>query len=982
MNLKICFNILSYLESLNFEPYFNEYAVRNTPTYLFLSYTLSNLVNLHAEDNKLYTKVLHIYNVLKYKLENTSGLIKSYKVSLNDLTSNLISVTDLNNLCLYYYTTRNTDDCQKRFPQFLVEQLKLYNFEQLFNISYEDIHSVTYNNSKYKLITDTLFFTWIYTEVLQQSTITLCDNSDLNYEKILNLARKYYQQTNNKTSNLFQLQCYLVTHVIFCESHFGSKSLRNTSSIYDNNYNYQKELDFIINNFNQVKNLKLWEILAEFVFSLQILFKFQINKEIEAVIDIGQNQLKNHAITENGDGTLLKWNNIGKKLETHEHMTYCALVALIPANYRHQFMIDSSKDFTLNPSVTLQKRLLSEGYLFIHGALNYNNCSTGRMLVIDHLNSMGLVQSNQASKATIKKNISGLTVDIKSGELIGDTLRNSDNSSEQIKAGWMKLFNNDLFKILHSSSTIQAIFAKIFPHHDIEIISGETWMRIKGKGGKTREHSDYAYERDNTKIFSNPMKHTGLSTSKDCSICDIESNQSILICDLCGKSFHYLCNLNQYKEAINYTDISTHTIHQSKISQTKDNGGCWNCYGCSNSTVKPIYTVWISLSDINENSNSSILQVIPKSHLLGEYGLPAKTHILKSNQHNVISDDLPSQYTAEYLKSNNFISPSSLRCGDIVLFNCSTIHRATINESDEFRLSIDVRVKLHERRNNSIHRPNLPVKSKIASVPRPKKLNLNTRYFNAVAELNRIIMTNQTYNYEDNPAASLDLLSNFSSFMQPFIAVIQSFQSKDNKQLLTESIEQFNSLLSQFKRLLFNTHKQLSIYNDMLSETNLRYIEPQIRFVRRDKSNNYKNCNNIIFDWSHKLIIDHNIPNKGIGVKAAVDIPAWSAIRFYGEVIDKNTMEQRLAKGQCKHVFKINQNKYLDGNPDLDYLPENMAIAALINEPGPDEIVNCRWSKQGTDIIVIPFPIAAEQELLIYYGPNYTRDYPLGSTKI
>jgi hypothetical protein len=314
MNLKICFNILNYWNHLISNQYSNEYAVRNTPTYLFLSYTLSNLVNLHAEDNKLYTKVLHIYNVLKYKLENTSGLIKSYKVSLNDLTSNLISVTDLNNLCLYYYTTRNTDDCQKRFPQFLVEQLKLYNFEQLFNISYEDIHSVTYNNSKYKLITDTLFFTWIYTEVLQQSTITLCDNSDLNYEKILNLARKYYQQTNNKTSNLFQLQCYLVTHVIFCESHFGSKSLRNTSSIYDNNYNYQKELDFIINNFNQVKNLKLWEILAEFVFSLQILFKFQINKEIEAVIDIGQNQLKNHAITENGDGTLLKWNNVGKKI--------------------------------------------------------------------------------------------------------------------------------------------------------------------------------------------------------------------------------------------------------------------------------------------------------------------------------------------------------------------------------------------------------------------------------------------------------------------------------------------------------------------------------------------------------------------------------------------------------------------------------------------------------------------------------------------
>ena len=977
MNLKICFNILNYWNHLISSQYSNEYAVRNTPTYLFLSYTLSNLVNLHAEDNKLYTKVLNIYDLLKYKLENTSSLIISYKVSLNDLTSSLISVTDLNNLCLYYYSTRNTDDCQKRFPQFLVEQLKLYNFEQLFNISYEDIHSVTYSNSKYKLITDTLFFTWIYTELLHQSTITLRDNSDLNYEKILNLAGKYYQQTNNKTSNLFQLQCYLVTHVIFCESHFGSKSLRNTSSIYHNDYYYQKELDFIINNFNQVKNLKLWEILAEFVFSLQILSKFQINKEIEALIDIGQNQLIKHAITENGDGTLLKWNNMGKKLETNEHMTYCALVALIPANYRHQFMIDSSMDFTLNPSVTLQNRLLSEGYLFIHGALNYNNCSTGRMLVIDHLNSMGLVQSNQASKATIKKNISGLTIDIKSGELIGDTLRNSYNSSEQIKTGWMKLFNNDLFKMLHSSSTIQAIFTKIFPHHDIEIISGETWMRIKGKGGKTREHSDYAYERDNTKIFSNPMKHS--STSKDCSICHIESNQSILICDWCGESFHYLCNLNQYKEAINYTDINTHTIHQSKISQTKDNGGCWHCCVCSNNTNKPVYTVWIALSDIHENSNSSILQVIPKSHLLGQYGLPAKTHLLKSNQHNVISDDLPSNYTAEYLKSNNFISPTSLRCGDIVLFNCSTIHRATINESDEFRISIDVRVKLRERRNNSIH-SDLPVKSPPFHKSKP---NLNTRYFNAVAELNRIIMTNPTYNnYEDNAAASLDLLMNFSSFMKPFIAVIQSFQSKDNKQLLTESIEQFNSLLSQFKRLLFNTHRQRSIYNDMVSETTLRYIEPQIRFIRRDKNNNYNNCNNIIFDWSHKLIIDHNIPNKGTGVRAAVDIPAWSAIRFYGEVIDKNTMEQRLAKGQCKHVFKINQNKYLDGNPDLNYLPKDMAIAALINEPGPDEMVNCRWSKQGTDIIVIPFPVAAEQELLIYYGPNYTRNYPLGSTKL
>jgi ectoine hydroxylase-related dioxygenase (phytanoyl-CoA dioxygenase family) len=143
----------------------------------------------------------------------------------------------------------------------------------------------------------------------------------------------------------------------------------------------------------------------------------------------------------------------------------------------------------------------------------------------------------------------------------------------------------------------------------------------------------------------------------------------LIRCSLCGLTVHGLC-----------------LAPPVALNSSPSDGDEWHCYSCRN-LPKPFWTCWIPLGDLVEKDGR--LALIPASHALGGYERPQPR-----------GEDvplLPGDYTPDYAKRAVWCTPSSMRMGDLILFNVRTVHAATRNDAHTFRLSIDTRVTTNER---------------------------------------------------------------------------------------------------------------------------------------------------------------------------------------------------------------------------------------------------------------------------------------------
>lgn len=207
-----------------------------------------------------------------------------------------------------------------------------------------------------------------------------------------------------------------------------------------------------------------------------------------------------------------------------------------------------------------------------------------------------------------------------------------------------------------------------------------TWLRIRGRGDVTVEHTDYYYFKQETTIFSDhwpsPSSSTDYSQSpficQECKTCP--PSDEILSCSLCHCLTHKSCL------------PPSHTPPKSLRGE-------WHCNECANAPFD-YWTCWIALGDVGLEDGR--LAILPRTHrtLSGYSSNRASTR------------RLPDDYKRDE-KRDVWLS-ENLKAGDLILFNIKTVHAASENSSERFRISCDTRLttcqggKLRKRERNNL----------------------------------------------------------------------------------------------------------------------------------------------------------------------------------------------------------------------------------------------------------------------------------------
>jgi hypothetical protein len=331
--------------------------------------------------------------------------------------------------------------------------------------------------------------------------------------------------------------------------------------------------------------------------------------------------------------------------------------------------------------------------------------------------------------------IPGWTVDAESGGVVGG--REPDSAI----AGWHAVGNSAELTAVYNGAALQSFYQQLFAQ-DVEYASRPhlaaqrlpsyttlpscTWLRAKGPCEVTAEHTDYYYfcqyargcietspnryaellqravaraltslrmlslmrcefvciTDKNTSIFGDYYRAQDTAmraapsvaapaaadaaaaapSSEDlqtCQIClDPKDEDSTILCELCGRGFHMAC-------------VTPRLTRMPPEEQE------WHCRECCNAPMN-YWTCWTALGDLSGHDGR--LALIPGSHTIGGYESPAR------------ADLLPSGFTAAFEAASVWQTPTSIGMGDIILFNIKTVHAATSNASERFRLSLDTRV--------------------------------------------------------------------------------------------------------------------------------------------------------------------------------------------------------------------------------------------------------------------------------------------------
>lgn len=227
---------------------------------------------------------------------------------------------------------------------------------------------------------------------------------------------------------------------------------------------------------------------------------------------------------------------------------------------------------------------------------------------------------------------------------------------------------------IHRHPILQMLLAKIFGSGRVKNLPDSSWARAKGPAEVTYEHVDYHFFYKNSTIISDHMRLPSVKIGRSAS--------SIIRCAICNESH-------------NRRDLNIRGEHPM----------AWHCNVCVNKETS-IWTIWIPLTDIGVNDSK--LAIVAGSHMLSGY--------------EAFHGELPGQFTATVQSKSVWHLPAGYKMGDIVMFNIKTVHAATKNYSDRYRLSVDARI--------AILHPDL-----IASANEPRPSSFNTPQLCNAADL-------------------------------------------------------------------------------------------------------------------------------------------------------------------------------------------------------------------------------------------------------
>jgi hypothetical protein len=306
----------------------------------------------------------------------------------------------------------------------------------------------------------------------------------------------------------------------------------------------------------------------------------------------------------------------------------------------------------------LKKRLEEEGVLLIRGMIPRDDAIAARKIIMDLAHKKGAFAQKEVNYDYAKiskpkgKYIEGWTVDAVTGGAVAER----DNDSE----GWSKVGNNDILTRVYDGEYLHKFYAGLFQKDSVKTFPENTWIRLKGHADVTIEHADYYYFKKNTHMLSSGQAE--ITVDSICESCSSHgSSENMISCSLCGKFFHQNC--------VNYS--KTVSLDDADLASS------WHCSKCADAHL-PFYTCWVSLSNVD--TKNSTLGFIPRSHKLSGYNNPPK------------NKQTPAEYELVRNSSSWCIPENGLQPGDVFLFNIKTIHAATKNSSDEFRISMDTRL--------------------------------------------------------------------------------------------------------------------------------------------------------------------------------------------------------------------------------------------------------------------------------------------------
>jgi hypothetical protein len=322
------------------------------------------------------------------------------------------------------------------------------------------------------------------------------------------------------------------------------------------------------------------------------------------------------------------------------------------------FITDSTDDYACSRFDVLKKRLDEDGVLLIRQMIPQEEAVNARRIIMDFASTKGAFSQNVLNYDYAKiakqkgKFIEGWTVDAVTGGAVAER----DDDFE----GWARVGNSDALKNVYDGPYLHKFYEELFQKESIKTFPGNTWIRLKGHGDVTIEHADYYYFKKNTHMLSLFAKEA-LSESP-CGICNsLGASASLISCSLCGTLYH--------KKCVNYS--KTVSLDDTELESS------WHCSSCADAHL-PFYTCWVSLSNVK--TEHSTLGFIPGSHKLSGFNQPPK------------NKQTPLGFEGVRNSSIWCVPENGLQPGDVFIFNVKTIHAATRNASDEFRISLDTRL--------------------------------------------------------------------------------------------------------------------------------------------------------------------------------------------------------------------------------------------------------------------------------------------------
>ena len=319
---------------------------------------------------------------------------------------------------------------------------------------------------------------------------------------------------------------------------------------------------------------------------------------------------------------------------------------------RLQPLTDSTDLYRRGDFLGLRERLDRDGFLFVRGVISADIVGAARDALTSFLFAKGVVAS--ANSAAMKvdtngKTAPGWTVDAGTGGFVGG--REDDSAID----AWRELTTSETVARVYSAAELKTFYRSLFAAENVTTFPECTWLRVRGAGDVTAEHTDYYYFKKATSIIADHTRRRN-DDAATCTTCRTHIDavtDAVAVCALCAQRLHRAC-------------ITPRMRSQS---------GEFHCAECANSAF-PYYTTWIPLHDVTINDGR--LALIAGSHRLRGY----------DDSRNEL---LPSEYDAAAAKSAIWQS-ADMSAGDVIVFNIKTVHAAAKNTSARYRLSLDTRM--------------------------------------------------------------------------------------------------------------------------------------------------------------------------------------------------------------------------------------------------------------------------------------------------